>query len=187
MVNATCKLLYKCAPTIPHALDCHKASMTHCRPSRGGRINALSCIKAYVAHIDVRIRERYSDPILNNKRCCMHRSSQQEGCDLAKITYIEHDGKTHTKEVQIGMSVMEGAVKNNVPGILAECGGACACATCHVFVDAAWRAQVGAPEPMELGMIEFAAEVGPGSRLACQIRVTEELDGLVVRLPASQG
>jgi 2Fe-2S ferredoxin len=105
---------------------------------------------------------------------------------MPKITYIEHGGTPHTVEVAIGMSVMEGAVRNDVPGIDAECGGACACATCHVYVDAAWRAATGEPGPGERDMIEFASAVGPGSRLSCQIKVSEQLEGLVVRLPLSQ-
>lgn len=105
---------------------------------------------------------------------------------MPRITYIEPNGTEHTHEVKLGMTVMEGAVHNNVPGILAECGGACACATCHVYIDPAWRSVIGEPEPMERGMIEFTAHPGPGSRLSCQIKVTERLDGLVVRIPISQ-
>jgi 2Fe-2S ferredoxin len=81
---------------------------------------------------------------------------------------------------------MAGAVRNDVPGIDAECGGACACATCHVYVDEAWRARVGAASDMERNMLEFAGDVRPDSRLSCQIRVTKELDGLVVQTPKSQ-
>jgi ferredoxin, 2Fe-2S len=106
---------------------------------------------------------------------------------MAKITYLHPDGRTFVVDVKAGTSLMEGAVKNDVPGIDAECGGACACATCHVFVDAAWRAATGEPELMEQSMLEFAAHAGPGSRLSCQITVTEALDGLIVHLPQSQG
>ena len=105
---------------------------------------------------------------------------------MAKITYIEHDGTEHTLEVKPGLSVMEGAVKNNVPGIDADCGGACACATCHVYVDEAWREKVGAPSPMEEDMLDFGYDVRPNSRLSCQIKVTDELDGLVVSTPERQ-
>jgi 2Fe-2S ferredoxin len=82
---------------------------------------------------------------------------------------------------------METAIRNEVPGIEAECGGACACATCHVYVDDAWVAKTGAPEPMEEDMLDFAFDVRPNSRLSCQIRIRAELDGLVVRTPSRQG
>ena len=105
---------------------------------------------------------------------------------MAKITYIEHDGTTHEVEVKPGLSVMEGAIKNNVPGIDADCGGACACATCHVYVDPAWQGKTGERNAMEESMLDFADNVEDNSRLSCQIKVTEELDGLVVRMPESQ-
>ena len=105
---------------------------------------------------------------------------------MAKITYIEHDGTEHTVEVKTGLSVMEGAIRNNVPGIDADCGGACACATCHVYVDEAWRAATGEPSPMEEDMLDFGYEVRPNSRLSCQIKVTAALDGLIVRTPERQ-
>ena len=105
---------------------------------------------------------------------------------MAKVTYIEHDGREHAVEVKAGLSVMEGAVRNNVPGIDADCGGACACATCHVYVDEAWREVTGKPSAMEESMLDFAEEVEPNSRLSCQIRVSDALDGLIVRLPANQ-
>ena len=105
---------------------------------------------------------------------------------MAKITYIEFGGEEHTVEVRNGLSVMEGAVKNNVPGIDADCGGACACATCHVYVDEAWREKTGKASAMEESMLDFAQNVEPNSRLSCQIRVTDALDGLIVRLPEDQ-
>src|ERR1700754_317632 len=105
---------------------------------------------------------------------------------MPKITYIENDGTEHTVEVKAGYSVMEGAIRNNVPGIDADCGGACACATCHVYVDEAWRAATGSASVMEESMLDFAQDQRPESRLSCQIRVTPALDGLVVRLPESQ-
>ena len=105
---------------------------------------------------------------------------------MAKVTYIEHNGTSHTIEVRNGLSVMEGAVKNNIPGIDADCGGACACATCHVYVDEAWTAITGSPSAMEESMLDFANELQPNSRLSCQIKVTDDLDGLVVRMPESQ-
>ena len=105
---------------------------------------------------------------------------------MAKITYIDFGGTERTLEVKNGLSVMEGAVKNNVPGIDADCGGACACATCHVYVDEAWRETTGTPEPMEEDMLDLAFDVRPASRLSCQIKVTDALDGLVVRIPDKQ-
>lgn len=105
---------------------------------------------------------------------------------MAKITYVEHDGTEHAIEVKPGLSVMEGAVKHDVPGIDADCGGACACATCHVFVDEAWREKTGEPSAMEESMLDFAEGVQPNSRLSCQIKVTDALDGLRVSLPESQ-
>ncbi|MET0273820.1 MAG: 2Fe-2S iron-sulfur cluster-binding protein [Phenylobacterium sp.] len=105
---------------------------------------------------------------------------------MAKITYIEHDGTEHVIDVKPGLTVMEGAVKNNVPGIDADCGGACACATCHVYVDEAWRDKTGSSSAMEESMLDFAENVEANSRLSCQIKVSDELDGLVVRMPESQ-
>jgi 2Fe-2S ferredoxin len=105
---------------------------------------------------------------------------------MAQITYIEHDGTEHVVDVKDGLSVMEGAVKNNVPGIDADCGGACACATCHVYVDDAWLARLGGHSDMESSMLDFAESVTPASRLACQLKVSGDLNGLVVRMPESQ-
>ena len=105
---------------------------------------------------------------------------------MARITYIAHDGTERTIDVKSGWTVMEGAVKNNVPGIDADCGGACACATCHVYVDEAWIDKVGPASAMEESMLDFAEEVRPTSRLSCQIKVTDELDGLKVSTPESQ-
>ena len=105
---------------------------------------------------------------------------------MPKVTYIEHNGAEHALEVKAGLTVMEGAVKKNVPGIDADCGGACACATCHVYVDDAWLELTGKPSAMEESMLDFAEDVRPNSRLSCQIKVTDALDGLVVRMPESQ-
>lgn len=105
---------------------------------------------------------------------------------MPKITYIEDDGTEHSVEAEVGMTVMEAAVKNMVPGIEAECGGACACATCHVYVEPDWRAPTGEPEEMEEDMLDFAFDVRESSRLSCQIKVTDALDGLVVRVPEKQ-
>jgi len=105
---------------------------------------------------------------------------------MPTITYIEHDGVEHQVEAVTGQSVMEAAVRHNVPGIDADCGGAAACATCHVYVGEAWLDRTGARTAMEASMLEFAESVEANSRLACQIRLGPDLDGLVVRMPASQ-
>ena len=105
---------------------------------------------------------------------------------MSKITYIDTDGTSRTIEAEIGSTVMEAAIKQGIPGIEAECGGACACATCHVYVDEAWVAIVGEPSPMEEDMLDFGYDVKPDSRLSCQIKVTAELEGLVVRTPERQ-
>ena len=106
---------------------------------------------------------------------------------MAKITYIAADGSQYEVEAENGSTVMENAIRNGVPGIEAECGGACACATCHVYIDEAWTDKVGEPEPMEEDMLDFAYDVRPNSRLSCQIKVRDELDGLVVSVPERQG
>jgi 2Fe-2S ferredoxin len=105
---------------------------------------------------------------------------------MAKITYIEFSGTPHVVDVAPGLSVMEGAIDNNIPGIEAECGGACSCATCHVYVDPAWLPHTGVAESIEKDMLECALDVAGNSRLSCQIEVSDRLDGLVVRLPELQ-
>jgi 2Fe-2S ferredoxin len=105
---------------------------------------------------------------------------------MAKITFIDFGGESRTVEAENGSTVMENAIKNGIPGIEAECGGACACATCHVYVDEAWTEIVGPPSPMEEDMLDFGFDVKPNSRLSCQIKVTDQLDGLVVRTPERQ-
>ena len=106
---------------------------------------------------------------------------------MTKITYIEPDGESIEAEGENGATVMETAILNGVPGIVAECGGACSCATCHVYVDDAWTGVVGGPSPMEEDMLDFAFEVKPTSRLSCQIKVRDNLNGLVVHVPSRQG
>ena len=106
---------------------------------------------------------------------------------MAHITYIESNGTRHETEGEAGSTVMETAIMNGVPGIIAECGGACTCATCHVYVDERWTEAVGGPSMMEEDMLDFAYAVKPSSRLSCQIRVTDALDGLVVHVPERQG
>jgi len=103
-----------------------------------------------------------------------------------KITYTDSSGTVRTVDAENGSTVMETALRNNIPGIEAECGGACACATCHVYVDEAWREKVGGPSPMEEDMLDFGYDVRPNSRLSCQIKVSDELDGLVVSTPDKQ-
>lgn len=105
---------------------------------------------------------------------------------MTKISIIAFDGSRFDIDAENGSTVMENAIRNSVPGIEAECGGACACATCHVYVDDAWTETVGTPEPMEEDMLDFAYDVRPNSRLSCQIRVRDEFDGLVVRVPEHQ-
>ena len=106
---------------------------------------------------------------------------------MPKITYIQADGAENVVDAKAGWSVMEGAIKNRVRGIDADCGGACACATCHVYVDDAWMDKVGQPSEMEEGMLDFATDLRPTSRLSCQIKLTAALDGLVLHTPETQG
>ena len=106
---------------------------------------------------------------------------------MPKITYIEHNGKSHEIEVANGLTVMEGAVQNNIPGIDADCGGSCACATCHVYVDEKWFDKLEKKEVAEEDMLDMASEPSKFSRLTCQITVTDDLDGLVVKMPSKQG
>ncbi len=105
---------------------------------------------------------------------------------MPRITYIEHNGTEHTVDVAVGLTVMEGAVNNNVPGIDADCGGACACSTCHAYVNADWVEKLPAREDMEEDMLDFAYEPNARSRLTCQVQVTAEMDGLVLQLPEKQ-
>tara|TARA_B100000700_G_scaffold199149_1_gene219099 strand:+ start:522 stop:842 length:321 start_codon:yes stop_codon:yes gene_type:complete len=105
---------------------------------------------------------------------------------MSKVTYIEHNGKSHTIDVQNGLTVMEGAIQNNVPGIDADCGGSMACATCHVYVKEEWFNKIPKKEDGEEDMLDMAFEPNKFSRLSCQIIVNEELDGLIVQLPSKQ-
>ena len=105
---------------------------------------------------------------------------------MAKITYIEHSGKPHTIKVQNGLTVMEGAVQNNIPGIDADCGGSMACATCHVYVKEEWFDKLPKKEDGEEDMLDMAYEPNKFSRLSCQLTVSDELEGLVVNLPEKQ-
>ena len=106
---------------------------------------------------------------------------------MAKITFINADGAARTVDAENGSTAMEAAIRNDIPGIDAECGGACACATCHVYVDDAWVAKTGKAQPMEEDMLDFAFDVRPTSRLSCQIKISDALDGLVLHTPARQG
>ena len=105
---------------------------------------------------------------------------------MPKITYIEHDGTNHEVDAAVGTTVMNAALDNLVPGIDADCGGECSCATCHVMVDAGWMAKVGQPNETEESMLDLNPERQENSRLSCQINVSEDLDGLVVNLPEFQ-
>jgi len=105
---------------------------------------------------------------------------------MARIVYVESSGTRHELNVPEGSTVMDGAVRNGVPGIVAECGGSCACGTCHVHVDRAWIARLPARQEAETAMLEFSDDVDATSRLSCQIRVAAELDGLVVEIPVTQ-
>ena len=105
---------------------------------------------------------------------------------MAKITYIEHNGKEHTINVDNGLTVMEGAVQNDIPGIDADCGGSMACATCHVYVEEKWLNKIPKAEEAEIDMIDMAYEPKKNSRLSCQIIVSDELDGLKVTTPEKQ-
>ena len=105
---------------------------------------------------------------------------------MPKITYIEHNGKSHTINVANGLSVMEGAVQNNVPGIDADCGGSMACATCHVYVKEEWFNKLSKKEDGEEDMIDLAYEPNKYSSLSCQLTVSDELEGLTVKLPEKQ-
>jgi len=105
---------------------------------------------------------------------------------MAKITFIDNTGAEKTVEAETGMTVMEAAIRNSIAGIDADCGGACACATCHVYVDEAFMDKVGKAQSMEEDMLDFAFDVRENSRLSCQIKVSDELDGLVVRTPTKQ-
>jgi 2Fe-2S ferredoxin len=106
---------------------------------------------------------------------------------MTTVIFIDAAGASRTVDAQIGATVMETALRAGVPGIEAECGGACACATCHVYVSPDWTAIVGKPSQMEEDMLDFASDVRPNSRLSCQIKVTSQLDGLTVTTPAKQG
>ncbi len=105
---------------------------------------------------------------------------------MARITYVEANGIQHVVDVEMGLTLKEGAVRNGIPGILAECGGSCACGTCRVYVDEPWRERTGVPSEIEEATMEALDDVTPGRRLSCQINITAELDGLIVRMPERQ-
>jgi ferredoxin, 2Fe-2S len=105
---------------------------------------------------------------------------------MPRVTYIEHSGAVHECELRTGTTVMEGALDNDVAGIIAECGGGCSCATCHVYVDPEWLEKLTPPDAIEEGMLESVLDRRENSRLSCQIEVRDALDGLVVRVPETQ-
>ena len=106
---------------------------------------------------------------------------------MIKVTFITRDNERHEVEAEEEATLMETAIRHDIDGILAECGGACACATCHVYVEEEWTEAAGSRTDMEEDMLDFAQDVRPASRLSCQIRLTPALDGLVVRIPETQG
>jgi len=105
---------------------------------------------------------------------------------MTKITFVEHNGTEHALDAENGMTLMEAAVKNSIPGIDADCGGACACATCHIYLRDGWAEKTGSREEMEEDMLDFAFDVRDNSRLSCQIKVSDEIDGIVVDVPEKQ-
>lgn len=105
---------------------------------------------------------------------------------MPRITYIEFDGTQHTVDGATGESLMQVAVANEIPGIDADCGGGCACATCHVYIDESWRSQLGEPDVMENSMLQLAEGVNESSRLSCQITLNDSHDGIIIRMPESQ-
>jgi ferredoxin, 2Fe-2S len=105
---------------------------------------------------------------------------------MPQITFVDNKGGEQVIDTRAGISLMEVATKNGVPGIDADCGGACACATCHVFIDLDWQAKMPPKQDMEEAMLDFALDLSDESRLSCQILVTDALDGLVVKIPSSQ-
>jgi len=105
---------------------------------------------------------------------------------MPQITYVGTDGAEHRVEVPVGLSLMEGAVQNLIPGIEAECGGACACSTCHVYVARDWFERLPPIEELEADMLDFAWEPSEHSRLACQVKITQDMEGLVVHMPERQ-
>jgi ferredoxin, 2Fe-2S len=155
-------------PVEAKALESHSQLPYRARAASGG----LACASAFRAR--------------TNRRPIPETGRLNSANVMARITFIQKDGTERVVEAEPGMTVMEAAVKNSISGIAAECGGACACATCHVYVDDAWRAATGAPEQMEEDMLDFAFDVRPSSRLSCQIKVSDALDGLVVRIPDKQ-
>ena len=105
---------------------------------------------------------------------------------MPKVTFIEHSGVKHEVDAEIDKTLMETAISNAVPGIDADCGGACACATCHVYINGDWGEKLGKPNDMEASMLEFSDSVRPTSRLSCQIKVTSDMDGIEIELPEAQ-
>jgi 2Fe-2S ferredoxin len=106
---------------------------------------------------------------------------------MPKVTFIEHDGTVHDVDAEIGESLMEAAMRGGVSGIVAECGGSCTCATCHIYVDEGWLAKTGDRSLEEDEQLDNAFDVRPNSRLSCQIKMSDELDGILVRTPSYQG
>ncbi len=105
---------------------------------------------------------------------------------MPRVRFIEHNGTEHEVEVPNGTSIMQAAVSHMVPGIEGDCGGLCACATCHVYIPEEWQGKCGAPEELEQAILDFAFDVEDNSRLSCQIKMSDELDGVTIRMPERQ-
>ncbi|PAP92056.1 2Fe-2S iron-sulfur cluster-binding protein [Mesorhizobium wenxiniae] len=106
---------------------------------------------------------------------------------MIRLVFITSNGSLYEVEAEVGSTAMKCAVRNSVPGIEAECGGACTCATCHVYVDDSWLAAVGETQAMEADMLDYASDVRANSRLSCQIKIQPSLNGLILRIPSKQG
>lgn len=105
---------------------------------------------------------------------------------MPRIRFVEHNGTEHEVEIPAGMSIMQAAVSHMVPGIEGDCGGLCACATCHVYIPEEWREKCGPPEELEQAILDFAFDVADNSRLSCQIKMSDELDGITINMPERQ-
>jgi 3-phenylpropionate/trans-cinnamate dioxygenase ferredoxin reductase subunit len=162
--------------------------------SENGTVQAVEAVNAPAEFMAGRImiarRKQAVAARLRDVSCSMREQAAYSGRgrNMPKVTYVEYNGTEHQVDVPIGTSLMRGAVDNNIPGIDADCGGECACATCHVYVDAPWLDKVGLPVPgsQEAAMLSFAAVAQPDSRLSCQLTMTEDLDGILVRMPEGQ-
>lgn len=106
---------------------------------------------------------------------------------MTKVTFVQPDGSQKEVDAENGSTLMETAIRNDIPGVIGECGGACTCATCHVYVAEDWTKRVGPPTMMEEDMLDFAYDIRPSSRLSCQVKISDELEGLTIEVPENQG